>query len=165
MISDLVDEFRLNRDRLGSDIAINARAFAAAEAWLEALGSPVPLPQDSLDALMVASVIAPRFDPLSGVLTSLLATGDLPLLRHRGLRHALAGRPNLVEESRTTAIQSSERRLDLLPLLLEPPEPGDMSVPSLHRTYLAVARIGTRQQERLLPEMDRILILLEEAAT
>ncbi len=165
LIADLVEEFRENRVRLSSDIEFNRRAEVAAQEWLEAVEDRAVLPPDSLEAFLFATAIVVRFDPLSGVLRSLIETGELALIREPALRHALAGWLGLVEEAALVQIAGGDRRSDLMPLLLEAlqrnqPDQRDLPLLRLYRTYVRFA--GLRQAP-LLTELDRILGLLEEA--
>ena len=159
LIQDLTGEFRANRDRLLADIERNAALFATAQA-LEALPPSSPVPGD-----LGGSFGIQRFEPLDGVLQSTIQTGDLGLLLDPTLRAGLAGWPARVREAERTAIDNQATRASILPQLLDvivrPTTDGRRQL------FLGWFRgLGNRplqQQQELLRELHRILVLLEEA--
>jgi hypothetical protein len=81
------------------------------------------VPPDSLSRLFVAARVGARFDPVTGVLQSVLMSGDLSIIRNTELRQALAGWPDRASEARSTSGDVNTQRSNW-PSFLATLEPG-----------------------------------------
>jgi len=103
VVSDLLAEFRGNEVLLRADIENNPRTKEAGADWAAALLGATALPPDSVTALWLLSQDWSRFDPVSGVLLSLVDGGSLNLIQDDELRQALAGWEGRADEARNTS--------------------------------------------------------------
>lgn len=69
----------------------------SAELALRLLGSGAPVPPDELDAALFDLWSLPTFEPVSGALDELIASGELRLIRDESLRSSLAAWDSYVE--------------------------------------------------------------------
>ena len=123
ILHDLIEEFRANESRLLVDIDTNVGAQAAGEAWAAAMLGSDAVSSDSLSSLFFTSHWGARFDPVTGVLRSVIDGGELGTIRDDELRAALAGWLDRAEEARLTDVGVTNMRASLAPVLLAL-EPG-----------------------------------------
>lgn len=91
VLQSLHREFEANRAELELQFANYERRLAAATAFLELGSAAAQLPSDSAQVLWNWFLRGGTFDPVTGTLDGLLATGRLDLIRNAELRARLAG--------------------------------------------------------------------------
>ena len=163
ILSDLLEEFRANEARLLSDMESNADAFEAEAAWVTAVLNTAPISSDSLSALFFEARWGSRFDPVTGVLRSVLEGGELGLIRDTQLRAAVAGWLDRAEELRITSQEITSMRANLAPLLLTL-APGASPSPAMVTAirYDEAMTTGNIHMMPLLHSMREIISMLEE---
>ena len=100
ILADLLEDFRASRDVLLTDIERNEGSLEASRGILDYRATE--LPADSLATLTWRSWGTSRFDPVAGVLTSIVSSGQVNLIEDAELRRDLASWLNNVEEARLT---------------------------------------------------------------
>jgi len=101
ILRSLHDEFEDARSRIEGAIAEAHSSLAATAKLMDHLGpSPPELSSDSAEALVVAILAVNTLEVPAGALNSLLASGELRLVRSDSLRAALARWPALVADVR-----------------------------------------------------------------
>ena len=162
ILSDLLEEFRSNEARLLSDMEGNAAAFEAEAAWVAAAINAEPVSSDSLSALFFKARWGDRFDPVTGVLRSVLEGGELGLIRDTQLRAAVAGWLDRAEELRITSQEITGMRANLAPLLLTL-EPGASPSPAMVAAirYDEAMTTGNAHMMPLLQGIREIISMLE----
>jgi hypothetical protein len=100
VLERLAGEFEANATQLELKAGLHQRVLACGDALLEFIGSPGrgEPPVDSLSTLVWNFLFTPTYDPEDGVLNSLIASGELGIIRNDDLRVALAGWPSLVRD-------------------------------------------------------------------
>ena len=162
ILSDLLEEFRSNEARLLSDMEGNAAAFEAEAAWVAAVLNAEPVSSDSLSALFFKARWGDRFYPVTGVLRSVLAGGELGLIRDTQLRAAVAGWLDRAEELPITSQEITGMRASLAPLLLTL-EPGSSPSPAMVAAirYDEAMTTGNAHMMPLLQGIREIISMLE----
>jgi hypothetical protein len=115
-------EFAAAAELAAAEVVWHERAVVALESVLEltGTGSASLVPTDSVGRLVDAITVGHTWDPPSGAVASLLASGNLSIIRDVSLREALAGWPSSVadlQEIEQTVIQLTRGRL--MPYLAE----------------------------------------------
>ncbi len=101
ILRSLHDEFEDARSRIEGAIAEEHSSLAATAKLMDHLGpSPRELSSDSAEALVAAIVAWNTLEVPAGALNSLLASGELRIVRSDSLRAALARWPALVADVR-----------------------------------------------------------------
>lgn len=167
LLVDLREEFAENEARLQIDIEFNEAVSATLDTWLAIVAGGVHVPIDSTEALLDGSLYLRRFDPLTGVLGSIIETGELALIQDAGLRHALSGWEGKVEEAKITTLDVQAYRAAVMPELFDvvhgPPDPARHE--TAIRSVTIFSAIVSRQQKELLIEVGRIRQLLESGGS
>ena len=140
ILHDLSEEFAQNARILQSDIEANQLALEAGLLWEAAMLGERETSRDSLVQLFVASRIGARFDPVTGVLQSVLMSGDLPIIRNTELRQALAGWPDRAEEARSTSEDVNTQRSNWASFLATLEPGGDLSAAEVALIRLDASR-------------------------
>ena len=153
-LRDLLEEFRTNEERLRRDIEITGHAVAAGEQWRSSGRAGGTGEQD----LYVASLMAARFDPVTGTLRSLIDGGDLDLIRDRELRAALAGWTDRTHEHRLTARDVVLIRSSLFDLLATD---GTSAPAAALQMDMLLIQGGFNQLNDLLAVVQGIVAMLE----
>ena len=91
VLQSLHREFEANREELESQFSIYERRLGAATEFLELGSAAAQLPPDSARVLWNWFLRGGTFDPVTGTLDGLLATGRLDLIQNAELRARLAG--------------------------------------------------------------------------
>lgn len=184
ILQALHEEFQGSQNQLNAQMRVYLNRNAATAKLLELGPAAADLPADSLDALWLWVTRSGSYDPPSGVLESILASGDLNLIRDRELQIALGEWPGAVENFKQledqTRILIHEQFLPWLRLRTPLPRkgfggdafpegrsPADVSllsnsfeVENFLRELLAWGQIITRlDYQRLQTTLDRILEL------
>jgi hypothetical protein len=81
VLTALAEEFAENRARLDGRMGLYEAQTTAQRALLALIRGAPSVPPDSLDGLFRWSIRTGNFDPANGVLNSILASGDLRLIR------------------------------------------------------------------------------------
>lgn len=163
VLRDLLEEFRENEAILLRDIESNRKAKMAAALWAGAMLGELPLPADSVHALLLAAQDDARFDPVTGALRSLIDGGELRLIHNSELRKALAGWTDRTEEARLTANSWDRGRQSLVSLVLSFPT-GALLGPSQRSAVRLTERAAAGhagQVEALLVRVGEIIALIE----
>jgi hypothetical protein len=118
---------------------------------------------DSASALFLRAIQDARFDPATGALRSIVDGGELALIENSGLRRALAGWADRMDEARRTGAETGTQRSALIPFLLSiPPDrpltTGEQTAVDLFDLLVAYQ---VRQQERLVEPTRDILVLIQ----
>ena len=100
ILADLLEDLRASRDVLLADIEQNEGALEAFTGVFNYRAAE--LPADSLVTLTYRAWTSSRFDPVAGVLTSIVSRGQIILIEDADLRRDLASWLNKVEEARLT---------------------------------------------------------------
>ena len=108
VVQSLHQEFVANRAELERQFANYDRRMTAAETLLQLGPSAAELPTDSLVVLWEWYLRGGTFDPTTGTLDGLLATGRLDLIQDADLRARLAGWPSRLENMRFVEIMISD---------------------------------------------------------
>lgn len=162
ILSDLLDEFRANELRLLADIETNVRSQAAAEVWVAAVLDGATISADSLGSLFSTAHLGARFDPVTGVLRSVIDGGELGIIRDDELRATLAGWLDRAEETRLTDQQVTDMRAALAPVLLALEPGGQLSPGELTAVqYETALADGNIQLIPLLEDLRQLVSLLE----
>ena len=163
LLRDLHEEFDENLRILRSDMAHNEASLEAGQSWARAMLGDVQISGDSLAGLYQASWNTARFDPVTGVLQSALASGDLSIVRNVELRQAVAGWRDRAEEARNTSENANRQRSSWAPTLaaLEPGRthtPGEVALIRLHG---ALSNGGGHQMQSLVDYLASIQQMIE----
>ena len=163
MLRDLGEEFSENARILSRDMATNDAALEAGAAWAKAMLGEIDVPEDSISELFINSRNTARFDPATAVLQSVLASGELSIIRNIDLRQTLAGWPDRAEEARNTSINATTQRANWA-VPLAPLEAGGPYTPgevALIRLDAARSDGGGFQLESLLLYVDSVQRMIE----
>ena len=133
ILRDLGEEFEENARILQADMETNQASLDAGLLWGEAMLGERDISADSLSSLFERSRVGARFDPVTGVLQSVLMGGDLSIIRNTELRQALAGWPDRAAEARNTSGDVNTQRSNWAgPLAALEPEgdftPGEVAL-------------------------------------
>jgi hypothetical protein len=168
ILSDLSTEFQANRDRLQRDIEMNERLLAATNTILELGGAGLrALAEDSVQSLVVNSILSATFDPSNAVLRSVVAAGEFHLVSNPRLRSALAAWDDgLLELRRKEQLASDWHTTYLFPRLSagddSRPAVGElMSMIGLYVPHQRKHRNAVAQARRQLIVADSVLALLQ----
>ena len=97
LLTRLDQEFATNAERLPETQKSQLEMLQAAEALFELTGPTSPdVPSDSVALLILASMSRSTFTAVSGVLNSVISSGQLQIIRDDSLRAGLAAWPDLV---------------------------------------------------------------------
>lgn len=96
----LQDEFEFHRSELTRHGERWKEVRSQVGRLLAAAGEPAPPPPVVMDTLVLAAVSATSFDPRTGALDALIASGQLDLIEDEALRIKLAAWEGVVEEVR-----------------------------------------------------------------
>ena len=162
LLSDLRNEFEENARRLESDIASVEAHNARAVAWADGALGRSEVSDDSLTTLFAMSAMAPaRFDPVSGVLRSIIASGQLDLIRDKELRQALAGWPDRTLEAQLSADRMAQTKDNLIPVLVGI-EPGNrLTVGERAAVRLYTFPLSLRRLRELRDHLGEVIRLIE----
>jgi hypothetical protein len=163
ILRDLREEFNENSRILRADMEMNEASLEAGRLWARAMLGDLQIPGDSLAGLYEASWNNARFDPVTGVLQGVLASGDLSIIQNVDLRQALAGWPDRAEEARNTSENANIQRSTWAPAL-SALEPGGTYTPgeiALIRLNAERSNGGGHQLQPLLDHVDSIQRLID----
>jgi len=122
ILADLKSEFEENGRRLRDQTAWHERqADAALELYAIAVGKRSRPERPVLDSLLEKSFLfAGSFNSADGVLQSVLASGEIALIRDDSLRHALGAWPGMLEDATEDEVWIWEDVQDrFIPFLLD----------------------------------------------
>lgn len=105
VLQSLHDEFEANRDELDLQFSNYERRLGAARKFLELGPEAAQLPVDSARVLWDWFLRGGTFDPVTGTLDGLLATGRLDLIQDPELRARLAGWSSRLQNMRFVEIR------------------------------------------------------------
>ena len=163
VVSDLLAEFRGNEVLLRADIENNTRTKKAGADWADALLGATALPPDSVTALWLLSQDWARFDPISGVLLSLVDGGSLNLIQDDELRQALAGWEGRADEARFTSQDMTVELAGLRTMVLSI-RPGAALTAGERAAVIYSASFSEGSLSQMIPLLDhlrQIISLLE----
>ena len=92
VLLQLKEEFLDNRKQIGAKIALHQDIVHSCQAILQIIDQQEnPYAADSLNRYLAKTLIAPTFDAATGVVSDLINSGKLYLIRNDSLRHQVSG--------------------------------------------------------------------------
>jgi hypothetical protein len=104
ILEGLREEFVEHRTALAADLDGEVARKRRLERLFQAIGSNTQLAPATVDTLLFDVTYAPTFDPGSGRLQALIASGEVGLIRNPDLRDHLSGWQGMVDEVRDNQI-------------------------------------------------------------